>query len=238
MSGHPPSSGERLKAEEYRQDPITLARRLIGRRIVCQRNGRRVSGIIVETEAYIGSMDRASHAFGGRRTPRNESMYLDGGHAYVYVSYGMHDMFNIVCGETDEPVAVLVRALEPEEGVSTMRRRRSRRPRKTKLRDTELCGGPGRLCQALAIDRRVDGVDLRTDQRIWIEEGDGPAPDGELVQSARIGVENCGDWATAPLRWQLRGSGYVSRPPQLSMTPLEEIAGFEVFLSNTARDRV
>ncbi len=202
----------RLRRRDYAQGAAALARQLIGRRLVRNVDGQRLAGIIVETEAYIGVRDRASHAFGGHRSPRNESMYQGPGRAYVYFTYGMHEMFNIVCGRAEEPVAVLVRALEPTEGLEEMLRRRSARPRKTPLRATDLCSGPGKLCEALAIDRSLDRADLARGDLIWLEEGLGPAAEGDLLVSRRIGVDRCGDWAMMPLRWLRAESRYVSAP--------------------------
>ena len=128
------------------------------------RDGRRVSGIIVETEAYRGPEDRASHAYRGRRTRRTETMYARGGTAYVYFVYGMYHQFNVVTNVADVPHAVLVRALEPVEGVELMRRRRGG------VTPAELTSGPGKLCIALGIDRRLDAADLLGD-RIWLEPG-------------------------------------------------------------------
>jgi DNA-3-methyladenine glycosylase len=139
-----------------RGDAVAVARELLGSLLVARaRDGRRVSGIIVETEAYRGPEDRASHAYGGRRTRRTETMYAPGGTAYVYFVYGMYHQFNVVTNVADVPHAVLVRALEPVEGVDLMRRRRGG------VAPPELTSGPGRLCIALGIDRRLYGADLR-----------------------------------------------------------------------------
>ncbi len=108
----------------FASDPVTVARRLLGQRLVRVTDGRRLSGTIVEVEAYLGADDRAAHTFNGRRTPRNQSMYLSGGHAYVYFTYGMHYCLNVVCGAPGDGVAVLVRAIEPTEGLDLMFARR------------------------------------------------------------------------------------------------------------------
>src|SRR5436190_10559944 len=156
----------KLPREFYtRPDVLAVARDLLGKKLVVpQRNGRRVAGIIVETEAYRGPDDRASHAFGGRRTNRTETMYGIGGTAYVYFVYGMYNQFNVVTNVADIPHAILVRALEPVEGLEIMRRRRKGRT------DHELTSGPGRLCLAMGIDRRLDKADL-LGRNVWIEEG-------------------------------------------------------------------
>lgn len=191
-----------------RADVVTVARRLLGRLLVAPaRDGRRVSGIIVETEAYQGPEDRASHAYGGRRTRRTETMYARGGTAYVYFVYGMYHQFNVVTSVADVPHAVLVRALEPVEGTDLMRRRRGG------VAPGELTSGPGKLCIALGIDRRLDGADLLGD-RIWLEAGRRVRPAG-IASGPRVGIDYAEDWVARPWRFWLRGNPFVSRarPP-------------------------
>jgi len=174
-------------------------------------NGTRLSGIIVETEAYCGHPDRAAHSYNGHRSARNESMYGEPGTAYVYFTYGMHHCVNVVCGRADHPVAVLLRALEPDEGIDAMRAHRTGRSSRA-LRDRDLCSGPGKLCAALAIDRDLDGEDLVSGKRLWVELVRARAyPASALTNAARVGVESAGDWAGKPLRWYLTASGHVSR---------------------------
>jgi DNA-3-methyladenine glycosylase len=185
---------------------LTVARELLGRLLVVHtRGGARVSGIIVETEAYRGPEDRASHAHGGRRTSRTETMYGIGGAAYVYFVYGMYFQFNVVTGGREIPHAVLVRALQPMEGVELMRKRRGGG------KDHGLTSGPGKLCIALGIDRRLDRADLRGD-RIWIEEGLGPAAASEVRSGPRIGIDYAGEWARKPWRFWIRDNPFVSKP--------------------------
>ncbi|MEC9373372.1 MAG: DNA-3-methyladenine glycosylase [Planctomycetota bacterium] len=206
-------SAERLGRRDYAVDSVRLAKRLIGQRLVrVLDDGTRLSGIIVETEAYLGAEDRGAHSFGGRRTPRNESMYSAPGTFYVYFTYGMHFCCNVVAGREGEPVAVLLRAAEPEEGIEVMRRNRSARPRKGALRDSDLCSGPGKLCQAMGIDRGLDGSDLVGGGAVFIERVRGRAhPDSALMNTARIGLGIDGEWGAAPLRWALSGNRHVSR---------------------------
>ncbi len=186
-------------------DVVAVARRLLGRLLVVPaRGGRRVSGLIVETEAYQGPEDRASHAYGGRRTPRTETMYARGGTAYVYFVYGMYHQFNVVAGVEDVPHAVLVRALEPVEGLALMRRRRGGGPNRT------LTSGPGKLCIALGIDRRLDRADLLRD-RVWIEEGR-PIRPSDIASGPRVGIDYAEEWVGRPWRFWLRDSPFVSRP--------------------------
>lgn len=192
------------RARYTRADVVAVARRLLGSLLVAPaRDGRRVSGIIVETEAYRGPEDRASHAYGGRRTRRTETMYAPGGTAYVYFVYGMYHQFNIVTNVADVPHAVLVRALEPVEGVELMRRRRGG------AAPLDLTSGPGKLCIALGIDRRLDGADLLGDQ-IWLEAGRRVQP-AAIAAGPRVGIDYAEDWAARPWRFWLRGNPFVSR---------------------------
>jgi len=191
---------------DFALDPITLARRLLGQRLVRVQGGRRLAGRIVEVEAYLGARDRAAHSYGGRRTQRNASMYLEGGHAYVYFVYGMHYCMNVVCGRADEAVAVLIRALEPSEGLDEMVRRRP-----AARRETDLCRGPACLTAALGVDRALDGTDLRRDRGLWIERLRKRAlPAREIVATPRIGVDYAATWSHKPLRFLIRGNPCVS----------------------------
>lgn len=194
-------------------DPVTVARRLLGQRLVRVLNRERLAGTIVEVEAYLGAEDRAAHTWNGRRTPRVESMYLPGGHAYVYFTYGNHHCLNVVCGRKDEGVAVLIRAIEPTEGIEIMSVSR-RAASSGKI--TNLCSGPGKLTQAMCIDRRLDGIDLRSSEELFIEQiRSRPLPASSVCESARIGLNASadwpGDWATRPLRFGIAGNSFISR---------------------------
>lgn len=202
-------TGERLTRRFYRRDPVTLAKALLGQVLVRRLpDDRTLSGRIVEVEAYLGSADRAAHSFGGRRSQRNESMWLDGGHAYVYFTYGMHWCVNVVAEREGVPTACLLRALEPLEGLSEMRRRRGVKVAPERLRDRDLCSGPAKLTQALGIDRSLDGVDLVSSDDLYIVRNRRPR-DG-IHSSPRIGVGYAREWAARPLRFYLAGSPYVS----------------------------
>lgn len=198
---------DRWDRGDYAHDPRAVAQRLLGAVLVTElAAGARTAGRIVETEAYLGVKDRAAHSFGGRRTERVRAMYSRGGTAYVYFTYGMHYCFNVVCGAVDEPVAVLVRALAPVEGVAVMRERRGER-----AKDRELCAGPARLCVALGIGRSMNGADLTDPESpIWIERGE-PAPNARIGIGPRIGVGYAGVWARRRLRYWVKGDEHVSR---------------------------
>ena len=193
----------RLRRDFYRRSTLTVARELLGKWLVRIVDGQRLSGLIVEVEAYIGEDDAACHAACGR-TPRNEAMYGPPGHAYVYFIYGMHHCLNVVTEETGFPAAVLIRALEPLEGLDIMRRYRSGRP------DRELTNGPAKLCQALAIDRVFNGVDLCTGEVLFIEEGRMVAQE-EVGTSPRIGIKADELAMSIPWRFYLQGNAFVSR---------------------------
>lgn len=196
-----------LSPDFYRRPAEAVARDLLGRYLVRELDGERLVLRLVETEAYLGAPDRASHAWGGRRTSRNESLYLPGGYAYVYLIYGIHWCLNAVTGEKDVGSAVLLRAGEPVEGEDRMRENRgwSRLPR-----PGDLAGGPGKICQALAIDRSLDGVRLDLPP-LYVTEGE-PVRKKEVVASPRIGVDYAGEAAAWPLRFTVRSHPHVSRP--------------------------
>ena len=167
-------------------------------------NGVRLSGCIVEVEAYIGQGDEASHARPGL-TARNASMFGPAGHAYVYLIYGMHHCLNIVTEQAGFPAAVLIRALEPLEGVETMRKLRGGRL------DLPLSSGPARLCQALAVDRQFDGADLCAPGSLLFLEEAVPIPDENVATSPRIGVHGDAKALSIPWRFYIRDSQYISR---------------------------
>ena len=197
--------GKMLPLSFYlRKDTISIAKELLGKLIVVPDDkGRRVSGMIVETEAYLGEIDRAAHSFGGRRTPRNEVMYAIGGRSYVFFVYGMYYQFNVVSGPIDKPHAILIRAVEPIEGIEVMRERRGQ------MKDQNLTSGPGKLCIALAIDRDLNGENLRG-KRVWLEDYRSFTGD-EIAAGKRIGIDYAGEDAEKPWRFYLCGNEFVSR---------------------------
>jgi DNA-3-methyladenine glycosylase len=187
-----------------RPDVLTVARDLLGKKLVVGGDsGSRAAGIIVETEAYRGPEDRASHAYNGRRTARTETMYGIGGTAYVYFVYGMYHQFNVVTNVEGIPHAVLVRALEPVEGLEIIRRRRQGKS------EHQLTSGPGKLCMALGIDRKLDRADL-LGNRVWLEEGIAVAA-RRITRGPRIGIDYAEDWAAKPWRFWVRDNPFVSR---------------------------
>ena len=198
-------SSKKLSREFYtRPSVVTVARDLLGKLLVVpDENGERVSGAIVEVEAYRGPHDRAAHSYGGRRTKRTETMYGIGGTAYVFFVYGMYNQFNVVTNQPEHPHAVLIRALEPVEGIEVMRQRRHGQP------DQNLTNGPGKLCIALAIDRSYDNADL-LGKKVWIE--DAPKISRSRIASGpRVGIDYAEEWVDKPWRFWVRNNRYVSR---------------------------
>ena len=194
-----------IKKEFYlRQDVVEVARDLLGK-ILCTRiNGKITAGMIVETEAYRGATDRASHAFPSRKTARNWIMFEEGGKAYVYLIYGIHYLFNIVTNGAGHPDAVLIRALEPLKGIPYMKERRNL--------DTEdrLTSGPGILSKAMGIDLKMYGEDL-TGIKIWLEESGKPLDKEQVVETTRIGVDYAGEDSRLPWRFYINGNAWISK---------------------------
>lgn len=187
-----------------RPNVVTVARELLGKLLVVPAaNGERVSGIIVETEAYRGPLDRAAHSYGGRRTKRTEPMYAIGGTAYVFFVYGMYYQFNVVTNSAETPHAVLIRAVEPFEGIELMRKRRHGQP------DRNLTKGPGKLCIAMGIDRQLDGADL-LGREVWLEERP-PVRRSQILSGPRIGIDYAGEWVSKRWRFWTKDNPFVSR---------------------------
>lgn len=177
-----------------RSTALDVARELLGKVLVTDLNGERTGAVILETEAYMGAADRASHAHGGKRTARNKTMYAIGGTVYVYLCYGIHHLFNVVVGAVDVPQAVLVRAVHPVDGIATMQRRRPKAANST--------GGPGTLTQALGIRTTHDGLDLLGDT-IWIEDRGIRVPKVKVMIGPRIGVDYAGEDSLLPYRFRI-----------------------------------
>ena len=196
-----PADARTLPRKFYARDVLAVAPQLLNKLLVVG-DGR--AGRIVEVEAYRGADDPAAHTFRGQ-TARNATMFGPGGHLYVYFTYGMHFCCNAVCGEVGEGAGVLIRALEPVAGIERMREARPRA-----RRDADLCNGPGKLTQALGIDRRHDGADLvEPDQGIAILD-DGTAPPRKPVATPRIGIRHA---AELPWRWHVPAHPHVSKGP-------------------------
>lgn len=198
---------KKLEASYYQNPDVEfLARDLLGKILFTQKDGEITAGIIVETEAYFGIADQASHAFGGRRTPRTEPLYRQGGIAYVYFCYGIHYLFNVVVSGEDEPSCVLIRAVEPFAGHEIIEARRQ-----MPVSKITITSGPASAAKALGIDLSFNRKDLTGDE-IWIEDaGKSYRPD-EIAAVPRIGIDYAREHAFLPLRFYLKNSRYVSKP--------------------------
>lgn len=202
---------ERLGKDFYQVLCEDLARNLLGQILVRalpagegDKGEMVMKGEIVETEAYLGGSDKASHSHGGRRTERNEAMYMEAGTAYVYSVYGVHCCFNV--SSSGDGAAVLVRALQPLQGEEKMRQFRvrtakGRPPRRLSTQD--LCSGPAKLCSAMQIDKGLNKVDLSSSQALWVESGEETERPRAVVSCPRVGVDYAGEWANKPLRFYL-----------------------------------
>jgi len=194
------------KSFYLRQDVVKISRELIGKKLVSRFDGRRTAGIIVETEAYLGEIDRASHAYGLRRTARTEVMFAEGGLAYVYLCYGIHHLFNVVVSPKGIPHAILIRALEPAEGIDIMLER-CQKPRL----DHTLTSGPGNLTRALGITTKQTGLSLIKNSPVWIEDNGMKILPAQIVACTRVGVAYAKEDALLPYRFILKDNPYVSR---------------------------
>src|SRR5205814_8198731 len=198
----------KLDIEFYEQkNVLQIAKELLGKILVTNWKGIITSGRIVECEAYAGIIDRASHASGGRRTARNEIMYGEGGYAYVYLCYGIHHLFNVVTNSTDIPHAILIRAIDPVEGIKEMLLRTNK-----KQLDHSLTRGPGNVSKALGISTKHSGISL-LENKIFIVDDGGKYRRKEIGASPRIGVDYAGKDALFPYRFYVRGNPFVSGKP-------------------------
>jgi DNA-3-methyladenine glycosylase len=188
-----------LPVRFFARPAAVVARELIGARIVSRADGALTAGRIVETEAYLGYDDPASHGYRHRRNARNAALFGPPGTWYVYLSYGMHWCANLVCEATGIASAVLLRAVAPDQGLEVMRERRGDVP------DRLLCAGPGRLCQALGMTSELDGLPMRT-SGVVVREPEGGE---DVLVTPRIGITKATDW---PLRFVAAGSPWASRP--------------------------
>lgn len=193
-----------LQKSFYQQDIITVASELLGKILVHESKEGKTAGKIVETEAYLGPEDRAAHSSEGRRTARNEVMYGQKGHAYVYFIYGLYYCFNVTAGNVPgKPEAVLIRALEPVAGEEIMAKRRGRQ-----VKASNLTNGPSKLCMAMDISKTQNRTDL-TAPPLFIEDAL-VVPENNIVDTTRIGVDYSGEWTNKRWRFYIRNNKFVS----------------------------
>lgn len=186
------------------EDTLAIAQNLLGKFLVSNCGNQLTSGMIVETEAYLGAEDRACHAFGRRRTKRTEVMYLPGGHWYVYLCYGIHFLLNVVTHTIDEPHAILIRAIEPSEGIDVMLKRRHMQ--KVQYR---LTSGPGSVCLALGITTNLTGEEIG--KTVWIEDRGIVVPKSKVIATPRVGVSYALEHAHLPYRFQVLSNPWTTK---------------------------
>jgi DNA-3-methyladenine glycosylase len=197
----------KLNREFYeREDVLTIAKELLGKCLFTNIDQKVTAGIIVETEAYMAPHDKASHAYNNKRTSRTEIFYGRGGISYVYLCYGIHHLFNIVTNRSDIPHAILIRAIEPVEGVSIMAKRR-----KKDQSDYSLTAGPGSLAMAMGISTIHNGVDL-LENKIWLEDVNIRYAGCQIQKGPRVGVDYAEEWAEKPYRFKIKDNPWTSKP--------------------------
>jgi DNA-3-methyladenine glycosylase len=187
-------------------DVVSISKSLLGKYLFTCINNLTTGGYIVETEAYNGIIDRASHAFGNRKTTRTQTMFQEGGIAYIYLCYGIHEMLNVVTSVEGQPHAVLIRAIEPVTGIDIMQARRNMEKVKPNI-----TAGPGSVAKALGISRNLNGISLQSDA-LWIEDRGLSFTDEQIAAVPRIGVAYAGQDALLPYRFYVKGNIYVSKP--------------------------
>ncbi|MDB5150577.1 MAG: DNA-3-methyladenine glycosylase [Mucilaginibacter sp.] len=187
-------------------DVVSISKDLLGKYLFTCIDGVTTGGYIVETEAYNGVIDKASHAFGNRITPRTKTMFMQGGIAYVYLCYGIHEMFNIVTSGEGHPQAILIRAIQPTDGIEAMQVRRNMTALKPNI-----TAGPGSVAKALGISRNINAFSLQSDS-IWLEDRGLHFPDDQVKAGPRIGVAYAAEDALLPYRFYVKGNIYVSKP--------------------------
>lgn len=187
-------------------DVVSISKSLLGKYIFTCIDGLLSGGYIVETEAYNGVVDKASHAYGHRITPRTQIMFEEGGTAYIYLCYGIHEMFNIVTSVAGHAQAILIRAIEPTVGIDIIQARRN-----MPVVKPNITAGPGSVARALGIDRKLNGISLQSDQ-LWVEDRGLNFTDDQIAAVPRIGVAYAGEDALLPYRFYVKGNIYVSKP--------------------------
>lgn len=200
-----------LDKSYFKEDALDLAKDLLGKILVREVDGKIIKCKIVETESYIGKIDKASHAYKGRRTKRTEPLFHEGGIAYVYLIYGMYNCMNVISGAKDEGEGVLIRALEPLNEFNYLSNIRFNKDYEslTKAQKLSLTNGPGKLCKALSIDREFNYKKLYEKGDMYITNGDDE--DFEIVETTRIGIDYAEEAKDFPWRFYIKGNKYISK---------------------------
>lgn len=199
-----------LNYDFYNRDTLIVAKELLGKNLIRTINGQKLISRIVETEAYIGPIDKAAHSYNNKKTARNEVMFADAGHAYIYFIYGMYYCFNIVTEEKDKPCAVLIRATQPLEGLDLMSINRYKKSLSdiTKYQYKNLTNGPSKLCMALNLDKNLNGINLFTEE-LYVEESN--YNNFEVVETTRINIDYAEEARFFPWRFYIKDNPWVSQ---------------------------
>ncbi|BDU49922.1 DNA-3-methyladenine glycosylase [Haliovirga abyssi] len=200
----------RFSKEFYLDNAVSLAKKLLGQYIVRRIDGKEIIVKIVETEAYVGPEDKGCHAYNNRRTKRTESMFLEGGYAYVYIIYGMYYCLNIVTAKEDKPEAVLIRAVEPISGLEYIKE--NRKIKSTKIE--ELTNGPGKLCKALNINKSLDKYNLVTGEELFVMKNENIEKEKvveKIAESKRINIDYAEEYTEKLWRFYIKGNKFVSK---------------------------
>ncbi|QZY55190.1 DNA-3-methyladenine glycosylase [Crassaminicella profunda] len=194
----------KLDKDFYMQDGITLAKDLLGKILVREIDGKRIMCRIVETEGYIGPIDKACHAYNNRRTNRTEVMFWCGGHAYIYLIYGMYHCLNIVANKKDKPEAVLIRAVEPLNELDLLRENRKIKSKALK----DLTNGPGKLCKALHITKKLNGYDLVKGEHLYLLDNEEQL---DIVEAKRVNIDYAEEYKDKLWRFYIKNNQFVSK---------------------------
>lgn len=203
----------RLGRDFYNRDTLTVAKELLGKVLVRKINGVTLKGKIVETEAYIGAIDKASHAYGGKRTNRTETLYADPGTVYVYIIYGMYHCLNLISEEKDVAGGVLIIGIEPLEGIEEMSKLRYKKSYEelSSYEKKNFSNGPSKLCMALGIDKGENGINTISSEEIYVEDDSLIKKDFSIVEAKRIGIDYAEEARDFLWRFYIKDNKFVSK---------------------------
>ncbi len=193
------------------EDVLGLSQDLLGKYLISSIDGKQTAGKIVETEAYRAPDDKACHAYANKRTPRTETMFAIGGTAYVYICYGIHNLFNIVTGPEDTAHAILIRAIEPTDGLDHMEKRRN-----MPLTRKESCNGPGKFTRCMGITKEHNAIDLTSKKsKLWIEDKGITLKKNDIIAGPRVGMSTAKESSNWPWRYRIKGNKWTSKPDKV-----------------------
>ena len=193
-----------MNREFFKNDAVELAKLLLGKKLIRNIDGQKITSTITETEAYVGPEDKGSHAYNNKRTKRTETMFKDGGHAYIYLIYGMYNCLNVVCAEEGKPEAVLIRSVEPLDHLEYIKKNRNIKSNKIQ----DLTNGPGKLCKALKIDTSLDKIDFLNNDELYIEDN---VSNSNIISAKRINIDYAEEYVHKLWRFYIKGNKFISK---------------------------